>query len=636
MNIRVNYQVLGLSFIATLLLFTTTFINAQQLIPKQIGEQWTYIDSATQQIKLQGLQMARPFVGEVGIIQKNGKWGAVNTQLAEIIPLKYKEIRYLTASVFACLQDNYQHLYGMSQVKISEKFQDIARLKNSQNLIVLANEEGNYGLMDVLGNVVIPFEYHAPPQHLGKQLLLVKKVKRGLYYGLFTSEGKAIIPCRYFEIKLWQEQFYKCSQTNGEFVIVDLNGRQVLEQELENIQVIYEHFVLMGKEDEDKQKVFIRKTQAIYEGKSARLIHPSFMSVEGEGGHHFLLSKEGTKLDLPTTYRAGRVAYNKILLFSNDRTAKARLIDQNGEEVLPPLYDQIISWTDRYAVVISDRKTYKMSLVALGSGSVLLEPVYNKINLFHYGYIQTIQGKEKRFLSENLFAVPIGATPLEGQALYYALKPQRASDMLYQRTDIPLASDIPPLIIPMDVYKVQPLTDGYRNQQFGLQKVIQFHEEGLQHTLVDKWGKVLSSRYRAMTYYQNGLIPVQQAVKIDGAEKRIVGAIDTEGKLVIPVVYDKIKKIHPQHLIVEKHGWSGVIDRNNQVIIPIEYNIIILAKSGYFYIKKFEKWGIAKLDGTIITAPTYDKIEQEQTPEGSFKATLNGKTILLDKNGKSY
>jgi hypothetical protein len=112
--------------------------------------------------------------------------------------------------------------------------------------------------------------------------------------------------------------------------------------------------------------------------------------------------------------------------------------------------------------------------------------------------------------------------------------------------------------------------------------------------------------------------------------------MDFEGNIKIPVMYDKIHSVTESHIIVEKYGLQGVINHDNEQILPFRYGRVMYAEPGFFLINRFGKWGIARLDGSIMTEPLYDELKPQKTGEGGFEAKLNKKTIYLDSEGKNY
>lgn len=61
--------------------------------------------------------------------------------------------------------------------------------------------------------------------------------------------------------------------------------------------------------------------------------------------------------------------------------------------------------------------------------------------------------------------------------------------------------------------------------------------------------------------------------------------------------------------IESKGTYNGVVDQNNKIVVPFEYDKIIMAcSSGLIYVCKNDKWGCLDLEGNVIISLKYDWI----------------------------
>lgn len=79
----------------------------------------------------------------------------------------------------------------------------------------------------------------------------------------------------------------------------------------------------------------------------------------------------------------------------------------------------------------------------------------------------------------------------------------------------------------------------------------------------------------------------------------------------------------PTYLIVSKQGKYGVVDLNNNVIIPIIYDSITSVDDsdnipGYYLVNKSSKYGVLNLKGEIIIPLRYNKICSHRVSENEF------------------
>lgn len=160
-------------------------------------------------------------------------------------------------------------------------------------------------------------------------------------------------------------------------------------------------------------------------------------------------------------------------------------------------------------------------------------------------------------------------------------------------------------------------------------------------TLLDKQGKALLNvkGYDDVDYYgiENGVFAVMKNSK--------VGYMNTQGKLVVPVVYDNMRDPDDKYdetwaespsqgrIIVAKGGKLGIIDTSNKVIMPFsnKYRSIESFSEGTApVISKSGKWGFIDKDGKEIIAPQYDGTNGHFGGVYGFSEGLAG----MEKGGK--
>lgn len=116
------------------------------------------------------------------------------------------------------------------------------------------------------------------------------------------------------------------------------------------------------------------------------------------------------------------------------------------------------------------------------------------------------------------------------------------------------------------------------------------------------------------------------------------GAIDTKGKLIIPVIYDEFQDFGSNYnAIVKYKGKFGLIDSNNKVTYPIENESIYADRRelDYYIINKNNKFGI--IDKNL--KPIFNFDFQDLSPcyydkKNRFIAKQNNKYGVIDRSGK--
>ncbi len=632
----------GITFALFFLLASLALLQGQSLIPRQNQEDWGYWNKNTETFAITGFQEALPFVSGLGLVRQGNKWGALGEDAQLLIPIEQDRIQHLTEGIFALQKEGKIHLYGMPAGSLNGPFRDAALLKDRPDILVLADEKGNYGLLRTSGQQILPFAFCGPPTHLGEGLLLPRQEGQKINYGVYSVEGKEIIPPIYYKIELWDGKYYNCRSADGFYYLLDTSGKTLLNRQKSKIQGVMPAFFILG--EGEIQQVILRKNGASYTLKEINFWGKILVGYDSMGAQ-LLLSPEGEVLRLTARQRLLQVYGDKILICQlNVRKDCSRqlLIDIQGKEVIPPLYDEISSWNDKWAVVRPERKEEKYGLIELKKGKSLLPAVYERIYLLDHDYLQVYRDGESQFLGPDLQPArwSYDDLPLEGE-YYYAvrlsyLRPYRNNPNLPKELQSSLKkSSNKKIVIPLEINEVKPIRDKYNNSSLPDRMTIwrSYRLPGPPTALMALDGRALTGfEYTSISYHEQGLIHVYGHDSLDGGIKVVHGLVDFEGNIQIPLVYDNITDVGKQYILVEKYGLWGVISHDNQAIIPIQYGHIRYIAPGYFLLKKFEKWGIASLDGSILAKPQYDEIKPL---ERGFQATLQGKTIFLDSQGKS-
>ncbi|MFR3328643.1 MAG: WG repeat-containing protein [Odoribacter splanchnicus] len=125
--------------------------------------------------------------------------------------------------------------------------------------------------------------------------------------------------------------------------------------------------------------------------------------------------------------------------------------------------------------------------------------------------------------------------------------------------------------------------------------------------------------------------------------KEKCGLIDVTGKFVIPPIYDNMQYIGGSNVAVnigfEEHeryqmsGEWGVVNIDNQILIPLKYTEINLWENNLFAVEYDGKWGVINSLVKTIIPFEYDYISSPDE-YGYIQALKNGKYGCIAENGK--
>jgi hypothetical protein len=126
-----------------------------------------------------------------------------------------------------------------------------------------------------------------------------------------------------------------------------------------------------------------------------------------------------------------------------------------------------------------------------------------------------------------------------------------------------------------------------------------------------------------------------------------IGYIDPYGKLVIDIVWDEINRgrNHSSNesdpWVVRKDDKWGYINRDGDVIIPLNFDYASIFCEDRARIKKDNKWGYINKNGIMIIEPIFDEVHSfkcigENGTNQSFAARVkqNGKYGFINEDGK--
>ncbi|MCB6062518.1 WG repeat-containing protein [Flavobacterium psychrophilum] len=148
------------------------------------------------------------------------------------------------------------------------------------------------------------------------------------------------------------------------------------------------------------------------------------------------------------------------------------------------------------------------------------------------------------------------------------------------------------------------------------------------YTFIDSKGKEFKNWYEKELFFEGNYCVVSINNKF--------GIIDKKENLIIPIIYEDIKKEVLDNQIIVKNGKFGIVNLQNQIIIPFEYDDINFSNIEGSFLKEYrvtinDKIGIINKENKFIVNPIYDKIYQLN--EGFRKAQKGNYLGLLDKNG---
>jgi hypothetical protein len=109
------------------------------------------------------------------------------------------------------------------------------------------------------------------------------------------------------------------------------------------------------------------------------------------------------------------------------------------------------------------------------------------------------------------------------------------------------------------------------------------------------------------------------------------GAMDLDGNIVIPVVYDLVSTFSEGLALVGLNGKYGYINKMNERVIPLQFDAGLDFEQGRAVVEKNEKYGLIDRSGKMILACEFEDIGSFS--DGLIYAQKNGLYGYFDKFG---
>ncbi len=163
---------------------------------------------------------------------------------------------------------------------------------------------------------------------------------------------------------------------------------------------------------------------------------------------------------------------------------------------------------------------------------------------------------------------------------------------LYSRVKTP-KTEYPYIKIPKDIEEVGE----FKNDTFLIKKAEKYGLMRIDTTIVVEpvWDFIDS-------FNKNGYSIVGENGKF--------GVINKHQDITIPIMYDSIKSTSSNNFIVSENGKWGIVDWKNNSVVPVKYENISETKYGKYIIKENGKFGVINTFGNIIIPAGYTGLNQ--------------------------
>jgi serine/threonine protein kinase len=316
----------------------------------------------------------------------------------------------------------------------------------------------------------------------------------------------------------------------------------------------------------------------------------------------------------------------KITMFPVVVNEKVSYFDSQGKEVIAAQFTEGSLFYDGLALVNTgaDDEEPKYGYIDQ-TGKYVINPQYEEATIFNDGIAWVVKTAGKitaiNTTGKELFTVDasIASSYSEGLAAFAPYLPEKGSNGLkhgYLDEDGKI--------------KIEPKFDiaasfHSNRARIGILEKNSEGEEFYKYAFIDKSGTVVGEYYESATDFQG-----EYAVVIKEGK---CGAINTSGKLVVPIMYDALSVDGEWFLYTSADGKYGWLDGDGKIIINAQFDgCQPFYDSELAPVQIAEKWGYIARDGKIMINPQFDAA---CSFKGEITAVEQSEKIgFIDKEGK--
>lgn len=271
------------------------------------------------------------------IVKENGNMGIIDEDEKQIVPIEY---------------------------------QSIATYPYKDGSYLARNKEGKYGCLSADGKITLPFEYDQLTKSGYNNMITAKDDKCGI---LQINNGLPyeIATCDYDDISRGEKVFIV--EKNKKYGIMDFYGKMITKFDFDLIESL-------------SSEIYVAKKKNDW-----YLLNSSGSEINGKSYKN--IEQITDKVNRNSYYNSKKFSYLKAQNSKN----KYGIIDKLGSEVVPPIFDDIISEAKNVVVV---KKNSKYGLYDLLKKSMVLNSEYDNIIFDKKGYYG-FKGNDIYFISNR-------------------------------------------------------------------------------------------------------------------------------------------------------------------------------------------------------------------------------------------
>ncbi|MEL6356670.1 MAG: WG repeat-containing protein, partial [Bacteroidota bacterium] len=512
-----------------------------------------------------------------------------------------------------------------------------------KNLVIqsMPTDSARWGLIDTLGNWVIQPKYQFLEENVEAQMVARKS---GKIYGVIDALDQEVVPFQYLRIRPYRGYWRVNAKPFGR-VYFNWRGHEMMSAETEAVDAIAEG--LFGQRMEGRWR-FVNENGHPINGMTYAALRPfgeGLAAVRLDSGAWNFIDSSGQVLQ---QWEKGK--YQDFRSFSEGlcafrKGARWGFIDQNFKEVLPPIYKKVEPFYLGRAVVTTDQGVGLID----STGAFIMDPVsFRSISSFNkHGLALASNRRNEHFLVDTSGQVRLPQAlqdaELEGTPPYPIQMNGRWGfvDSLGSISIYPAYGEVKRFNSGLAIIRKSVGGPGHWLKQNGqllnerrYDRIFNFdrglavvgkqgHANYLINTKGQKvpllrgtplWmdGELIGTKIDGKQFYSDhtgNLAFPQSFDKIhpfNKSETAIVaikgkkGLIDRRGMLLIQPKYAFLERIPNSDIYEAGPPAFGIYGTNGQLLIPVEFDDIVLLEGDRFRVERGEKVGYLDTEGKVI------------------------------------
>jgi hypothetical protein len=514
---------------------------------------------------------ATPFIHGFSIVSNGEHYGVVNAKGKTVVPLVYDKLEFFRLGltwiphwemdapyeetdaqpgIFRCFTENGAGVIDTAgRVLIEPVYEEIWDFTNG---LACISYMGRYGLVDERGRIILPAEFTFCPDYGYSNIFIIRK---GDKVGVADRSG-VLLPAVYDDVRL-KDSLSVIALMNSGWGVIDASGKEVLPFAFDKLEYFGPDKVIYKKQN--KWGIASRIT-----GSQSQIQYDSIGLLSGKAA---AIASKG----------------------------KYGMIDANGNELEPPIYDTLLGGA--YAVLVRGNKVVCYNLrgeprrefPSAPNGKVMI--IGENRNKFSSGLCDTLGN----LLLELKYEIDY-----PGDGLFFCID-EKGGTIAYD-------------------------ANGKRLEKFSHYSSVSEYIGGYAY-MVTKNGKagvcdrsgdpLFPAKFYGVSYYDASLglawvLPQRPPLNEGAVDSNDINwcaaryaLVDRRGRPVVREVFERPSDFVFDQTVTRKNGYEGVLDARGKTIIPFSYDEIIPLQNGIYKVRKDTAWGLADSKGKIFVEPLY-------------------------------